>query len=298
MSVPQPPSVATWLLQHLGWLGYDNDPLAGDLLEEFREGRTAQWYWRQVMAAIVTDVPRQIWAHRTFGVLAMGVVCAFWLANNIPVPGVNAETLALLLASGQTGDGFTLYNLFSGGNLGRVTIFALGIMPYMTALTIRWIALFIWPSLVRASQDVGRGRSRDMAYARYGGVVLSIVQSLAIAVWLEQQTTVAGGLPLVSEPGWIFRLTLVLALTTTTACLIWLGEQITRRGIGWGASLVVFAGTVVGLPGVVTATLNQMQAGAVSLRELVWFVLLMAVNVALVLLVDPGRRPFPRSAPG
>ena len=290
MSVLRPPGAATWLLQHLG---SDNGPLAGDLLEEFSEGRTAHWYWRQVMTAIFMDIPRQIWAHRTLGLLALGVAGVFWLGSNIPAPGVNG-----MLFTEETSGGLALYNLFTGGNLGRVTIFALGIMPYMTALTIRWIALFIWPSFGRTSQDEGRGGGRDISCARYGAIVLSVVQSLAIAVWLEQQTTVAGGLPLVSEPGWSFRLTMVLTLTATTACLIWLSEQITRRGIGWGASLVVFAAMAVGLPGAVTATLTQVQAGAGSLRELMWFVLLMAVNSALVLLVDPGRRRFPRSAPG
>ena len=290
MSVLRPPGAATWLMQHLA---SDNDPLAGDLLEEFSEGRTARWYWRQVMATIFTDVPKQIWAHRTLGLLALGVAGAFWLGSNIPAPGVNG-----MLFTGETSGGLALYDLFTGGNLGRVTIFALGIMPYMTALSIRWIALFIWPALGRTFQDEGRGRGRDMSWARYGAIVLSVVQSLAIAVWLEQQTTLAGGLPLVNEPGWSFRLAMVVTLTATTACLIWLSEQITRRGIGWGVSLVAFAAMAVGLPGTVTATLNQIQAGTGSLRELMWFVLLIAVHAALVLLVDPGRRPFPRHAPG
>ncbi len=295
MNVSQPPGAATWLLQYLG---SDNEPLAGYLLEEFRKGRTAHWYRRQVMATIFMDVPRQIWAHRTSGLLALVVAGAFWLGNNIPAPGVNAETLAMLFTREQTGDGFALYNLFTGGNLGRLTIFALGIMPYLTTLTIRWIALVVRTSLGRASRDGGRRRSRDLSCARYGALVVSVVQSLAIAVWLEQQATLAGGLPLVNEPGWTFRITMVLTLTATTACLIWLSEQITSRGIGWGASLVVFAGIVVGLPGAVTATLDQMQTGAGSLRELVWFVLLMTAYAALVLLVDTGRRRFPRTAPG
>ncbi len=208
-----------------------------------------------------------LWAHRTLGVLALVVTGAFWLGNNIPAPGVNAETLAMLLTRGQAGGSFALYDLFTGGNLGRATIFALGIMPYMSALTYRWILLFIWPSLNRASQDVQGGRPLDLSFARYGAILLCVVQSLAIATWLERQPALAGSLPLMNEPGWAFRLTMVLTLTATTACLIWLSEQITRRGIGWGASVVFFAAMLVGLPGVVTALLGQLPAGQPGRRK-------------------------------
>ncbi len=291
MSVRQAPRAATWLLQHLAC---DNDALAGDLLEEFREGRTAHWYWRQVMAAILTDLPGQIWAHRTLGLLALGVAGAFWFGNSIPAPGVNltAETFAILRE--QMGGDFATYDLLTGGNLGRATIFALGIMPYMSALTIRWMLLFIWPSLSRASQDAQGGRRLDLSFARYGAILLCVVQSLAIAVWLEQQTTLAGGLPLVDGPGWTFRLTMVLALTATTACLVWLSEQITRRGIGWGASLVFFAALVVGLPGAVMVTLDQVPAGQGGLPELAGLALRIVVASSFMWLVEPGRRRIPR----
>ena len=288
MRTKRPPGVATWLLQHLA---SDNVPLAGDLLEEFRAGRTTRWYWRQVMAAIFRDMLDRIWAHKTLGLLALAVAGAFWLGNNTPAPGDN---LAILLTRGQTGGDLALYDLLTGGNLGRATFFALGIMPYMSALTIRWIMLFIWPSLNRRSQDEGRGRRRDLSWARYGAIVLCIVQASAIAVWLERQTNVAGGLPLVNEPGWTFRLTMVLTLTATTACLIWLSEQITKRGIGWGTSLVFFAAMVVGVPGAVAAALDQMPAGQGGLLELSALALRLLVASGLMWLVEPGRRRFPR----
>ena len=243
------------------------------------------------MTTILTDVPRQLWAH--MGLLGLAVISAFWLGNNIPAPGVNAETLAMLLTRGQTGDGLALYDLFSGGNTGRATIFALGIMPYLTALTIRWVVLFVWPSLSRASNDGGRSSQRDLSCARYGAIGLCVVQALAIAVWLERQTALAGSLPLVNEPGWAFRPTMVLTFTVTTACLIWLSEQITRRGIGWGASLVFFAALVVGLPGAVTAMLDQLPAGQGAL-PLAGLALRIVVAFGLMWLVDPGRRRFPR----
>ncbi len=288
MRTKRPPCVATWLLQHLA---SDNVPLAGDLLEEFRAGRTAHWYWRQVMAAIFRDMLDRIWAHKTLGLLALAVAGAFWLGNNIPAPGDN---LAILLTRGQTGGDLALYDLLTGGNLGRATFFALGIMPYMSALTIRWIMLFIWPSLNRRSQDEGRGRRRDLSWARYGAIVLCIVQASAIAVWLERQTNVAGGLPRGNEPGWTFRLTMVLTLTATTACLIWLSEQITKRGIGWATSLVFFAAMVVGVPGAVAAALDQMPAGQGGLLELSALALRLLVASGLMWLVEPGRRRFPR----
>ena len=287
MNGPQAPRAATWLLQHLG---LDSEPLAGDLLEEYTDGRTAGWYWRQVMAAILTDVPRQMWAHRTLVVLALAVMGVFWLGNNIPAPGVNAETLAMLLTRGQPNSPFAFYDLFTGGNTGRATIFALGLMPYLTALSFRWVVLFRWPSLSRASQ----GRRLDLSFARYGAILFCVIQSWAIAVWLEQQTALAGGPPLVNEPGWAFRLTMVLTLTTTTGCLIWLSEQITRRGIGWGASLVFCAAMVVGLPGAVMAALDQMPAGQSGLPELAGLALRLVVALGLMWLVDPGRRRFPR----
>ena len=134
----------------------------------------------------------------------------------------------------------------------------------------------------------------DLSFARYGAILLCVVQSLAIAVWLEQQTTLAGGLPLVDGPGWTFRLTMVLALTATTACLIWLSEQITRRGIGWGASLVFFAALVVGLPGAVMVTLDHVPAGQGGLPELAGLALRIVVASSFMWLVEPGRRRIPR----
>ena len=159
----------------------------------------------------ISDLRRRV-------LFTLAILAVYRLGSVVPTPGVNTAALAIL-AQQMAGTMFGLYNIFSGGNLAQVTIFALGIMPYMSALTIRWMLLFIWPSLSRASQDAQGGRRLDLSFARYGAILLCVVQSLAIAVWLEQQTTLAGGLPLVDGPGWTFRLTMVLALTATTACL-------------------------------------------------------------------------------
>ena len=143
---------------------------------------------------------------------------------------------------------FGLYDMFSGGNLSQMTIFALGIMPYISASIILQLLTVVWPYLERLSKEGELGRRKITQYTRYGTIVLSVVQALGIALFLERTTEIAGGLPLVDNPGWGFRLMTVLTLTTGTAFVMWLGEQITERGIGNGMSLIIFAGIVVGLP--------------------------------------------------
>ena len=137
---------------------------------------------------------------------------------------------------------FGLYDMFSGGNLSKVTIFALGIMPYISASIILQLLTVVWPYLEQLSKEGELGRRKITQYTRYGTIVLSVVQSLGIAIFLERQTEIAGGLPLVYNPGLAFRLMTVLTLTTGTCFIMWLGEQITERGIGNGMSLIIYAG--------------------------------------------------------
>ena len=156
---------------------------------------------------------------------------------------------------------FGLYDMFTGGNLSKVTIFALGIMPYISASIILQLLTVVWPYLERLSKEGELGRRKITQYTRYGTIVLSVVQALGIAIFLERQTEIAGGLPLVHNPGWGFRLMTVLTLTTGTCFIMWLGEQITERGIGNGMSLIIYAGIVVGLPRAVIQTFDQMRTG-------------------------------------
>ena len=137
--------------------------------------------------------------------------------------------------------------MFSGGNLAKVTIFALGIMPYITASIILQLLTVVWPYLEKLSKEGELGRRKITQYTRYGTVLLSVVQSFGIAVYLER-LTLASQFRIVDSPGWAFRLMTVLTLTTGTAFIMWLGEQITERGIGNGMSLIIFAGIVVGFP--------------------------------------------------
>src|SRR5512139_2240347 len=171
----------------------------------------------------------------------LGLLGVYRIGNHIPTPGVNTAALAQL-AEQTKNTMFGLYDMFSGGNLSKVTIFALGIMPYISASIILQLLTVVSPYLERLSKEGELGRRKITQYTRYGTILLSVVQSLGIAVWLERGTGVAGGLPLVYSPGWGFRLMTVLTLTTGTTLIMWLGEQITERGIGNGMSLIIFAG--------------------------------------------------------
>ncbi len=208
----------------------------------------------------------------------LGLLAVYRIGNHIPTPGVNPEALALL-AEQTKNTMFGLYDMFSGGNLSRVTIFALGIMPYISASIILQLLTVVWPYLERLSKEGELGRRKITQYTRYGTIVLSVIQSLGIAIFLERQTNIAGGLPLVYEPGWAFRFMTVLTLTTGTTFIMWLGEQITERGIGNGMSLIIFAGIVVGLPRAVFTTLDQLRTGQMGLLRLLFLLVMMVVVV-------------------
>ena len=227
-----PPRLATWLL---GWLEGTCSPLVGDLHEEWQHGRSAGWFWRQTMSVLYGRAARYAAEHRPLALLGLVAIGLYWVGTHVPLPGVNTDALAPVTRHGQFGlpGQLGLYDLFTGGNLGRGTIFALGIMPYVTALFIAYLAT----ELGFARGWGARGR-RALAWSvRSVALVLGVVQAMAIAIWLEQQTALADGLPVVAQAGWSFRLTLVLTVTTITACLIWLSDEIGRRGMGWGVSL-------------------------------------------------------------
>src|SRR5687768_12911767 len=194
----------------------------------------------------------------------LGLLIVYRIGGHIPTPGVNTAALAQLAEQARS-TMFGLYDMFSGQNLSRMTIFALGIMPYISASIILQLLTVVWPYLERLSKEGELGRRKITQYTRYGTILLAIVQSLGIAIFLERSTEIAGGLPLVYNPGWGFRLMTVLTMTTGSAFIMWLGEQITERGIGNGMSLIIFAGIVVGFPQAVLATLDQLRTGQLSL---------------------------------
>ena len=226
---------------------------------------------------------------RTRVLFTLSILAVYRLGSVIPTPGVNTDALAIL-AEQAAGTMFGLYNMFSGGNLAQVTIFALGIMPYISASIILQLLTVVWPYLERLSKEGELGRRKITQYTRYGTLVLCAVQAFAIAFWLESQTNIAGGLPLVYEPGWGFRLLVVLTLTTGTCFIMWLGEQVTERGIGNGMSLIIFAGIVVNLPAAVLNTLDQLRTGQMGLFRLLMLSILMILVIGAVVFIERGQR--------
>ncbi len=219
----------------------------------------------------------------------LGMLAVFRAGGHIPTPGINAAALEEL-ARQTANTMFGLYDMFSGGNLSRVTIFALGIMPYISSSIILQLLTVVWPYLEKIKNEGELGRRKITQYTRYLTIGLSVVQSLGIAIFLERQTEIAGGLPLVYNAGWSFRLMTILTLTTGTCFIMWLGEQITERGIGNGISLIIFAGIVVGLPRAVIQTFDQMRTGQIGLIRIMFLLILMALVIAAIVFVERGHR--------
>ena len=219
----------------------------------------------------------------------LGLLGVYRIGHHIPTPGVNPAALDELARQAQN-TMFGLYDMFSGGNLSRVTIFALGIMPYISASIILQLLTVVWPYLEKLSKEGELGRRKITQYTRYGTIGLSVVQALGIAIYLERGTRIAGGLPLVYHPGLAFRLMTVLTLTTGTCFVMWLGEQITERGIGNGMSLIIFAGIVVGFPGAVLKTFEQMRTGEIYFVTLLFLMAAMVAVVGAIIFVERGHR--------
>src|SRR6187200_3415082 len=208
----------------------------------------------------------------------LGLLGVYRVGHRLTVPGVNIGALSEL-ANQMQNQMFGLYDMFSGGNLSRVTIFALGIMPYISASIILQLLTVVWPYLEKLSKEGELGRRKITQYTRYGTVLLSIVQSLGIAVYLERMT-LNQSFRIVEHPGVAFKLMTVMTLTTGTAFIMWLGEQITERGIGNGMSLLIFAGIVVGFPRGMLSTLEMIRRGDLSLLATGFLMAMMVLVVA------------------
>src|SRR6188508_2004338 len=219
----------------------------------------------------------------------LALLGVYRVGSHVPTPGVNQEALRLF-AEQAASSMFGLYNMFTGGSLARVTIFALGVMPYISSSIILQLLTVVWPYLERISKEGELGRRKITQYTRYLTVVLAIVQSFGYAIWLESSANAPGGLPLVFSPGWGFRLMCVLTLTTGTMFVMWLGEQITERGIGNGMSLLIFAGIVVNFPTALLNTLDQMQTGQIGPLRILFLVAMAVVVIGAIIFVERGHR--------
>jgi preprotein translocase subunit SecY len=221
----------------------------------------------------------------TFGLLAV-----YRIGGHIPTPGIDNQALIRLFER-QAGSILGYVDLFAGGNFRRFTIFALGIMPYITASIILQLLTVVWPYLEKLSKEGEAGRKKITQWTRYGTVLLSVIQSFGIALWLESAG--AGGERIVTSPGFGFRLMTVLTLTTGTALIMWLGEQISERGIGNGISLIIFAGIVVGFPNALVRTWEDLRTGQIGPLAVLMLVALMCVVVAAIVLVERAQRKIP-----
>ena len=205
------------------------------------------------------------------------------IGAHIPVPGIDPDQLSQLFR-GQQGNILNLFNMFSGGSLERFAVFALGIMPYISASIIMQLMTYVVPTFAQLKKEGEAGRRKITQYTRYGTLALAIFQSLGIALALE-------GMPgLVIDPGLAFRFTAVVSLVAGTMFLMWLGEQITERGIGNGISLLIFAGIVAGLPSAVGGLLELVRTGAMSILAAIFIVLLVILVTYFVVFVERGQR--------
>lgn len=222
---------------------------------------------------------------RIFFVIAALIV--YRLGSFIPVPGVNPEAMTSLV--GQSGGLMDMFNMFSGGALGRFSVFALGVVPYISASIVVQMMGSVIPCLQQLRKEGESGKRKMTMYTRFGTVGLAAFQAFGIAVALQSQVA-AGGAPVVYTPGFGFIMASMVGLTAGTMFLMWLGEQITERGIGNGISLLIFAGIVAGLPGAVVNTLNMSKNGELSPLKLMMVVALILAVTAFVVFMERAQR--------
>jgi len=217
----------------------------------------------------------------------LGAFFVYRIGAHIPVPGIDPNALQLMFEQ-QSGTVLDMFNMFSGGALMRLSLFALGIMPYISASIIMQLMTVIIPTLEQIKKEGESGRRRISQYTRYGTVVLATFQAIGISIALQSQT--AGNLSVVINPGMNFLVITTITLVTGTLFLMWLGEQITERGIGNGISLIIFAGIVSGLPAAIGGTLELASTGEMNSAFIILLFLLTIAVTALVVFVERGQR--------
>ena len=218
----------------------------------------------------------------------LALLTVYRIGCHIPTPGINGEELSKFLTQ-NAGAFMGFFDMFSGGALSRVTIFALGIMPYISASIIMQLLTVVIPSIGKLAKEGEAGRKKIVKYTRYGTVLISAIQSFGIAAGLEKMQN---GL-FVQNPGIAFKLITMITLTSGTAFIMWLGEQITERGIGNGISLIIFAGIVARFPNAIISTIRLIQAGELNLFFVVFLVAMMVAVVAAIILLERGQRKIP-----
>ncbi len=223
--------------------------------------------------------------------ITFGFLVVYRIGVHIPTPGVNADALAEFFARHQDTI-FGIFDMFSGGALERMSVFALGIMPYISASIILQLLTVVIPHLEQLKKEGEQGRRQITKYTRYGTVVLAFVQGFGISVGLENMAA-PGDMPVVIESGWGFRLLTAITLTAGTAFIMWLGEQISERGIGNGISLIIFAGIVARMPQAMGNTFRMMSTGEMGVFAVAVLILLMVGVIAFINFMEQGQRRIP-----
>lgn len=224
-----------------------------------------------------TDLKKRIW-------FTLGALLVYRLGTYIPLPGINPDAFAQAFQQQSQGV-LGVFNAFSGGAVERMAIFALGIMPYISASIIMQLMTSVVPTLEALKKEGEQGRKVINQYTRYGTVLLAVVQAYGISVGLENSQS-----PIVTDPGWFFRISTVITLTGGTMFLMWLGEQITARGIGNGISLIIFAGIVAGLPGALGQMFQLGSTGALSQGFILMILVLVVVVIAAIVFFERAQR--------
>lgn len=220
----------------------------------------------------------------------LGFLAIYRIGVHIPVPGVDTSTLSVFFKS-QGANLFGMFNMFSGGALEHFSVCALGIMPYISASIIAQLLTVVVPHLEQLSKEGDAGRKKITQYTRYGAMLLAVVQGFMIANTMESQSI--NGMPLVLEPGMTWKILTVISLTAGTAFIMWLGEQITERGVGNGMSLIIFAGIVASLPKVIGNTYQQYNSAEMDLGRILLIVGVCLAITAGVVFIEQGARQVP-----
>jgi preprotein translocase subunit SecY len=220
------------------------------------------------------------------------ILCMYRVGVHVPVPGIDAGALSHFFASMQ-GSVFALLDMFSGGGLSNVSVFALGIMPYISASIILQLLQVVSPDIKRMAKEEGQaGRRKITQYTRYLTVAITLIQGFGIATMLEGMTSPEGA-PVVLNPGWEFRLVTIATLTAGTILIMWLGEQITAKGIGNGISLIIFSGIVVGIPGAIARSYQLIKAGDMNVLFAIFILVMMVAVTVGIVFVERAQRRIP-----
>ncbi len=230
--------------------------------------------------AKATELKKRLW-------FTLFVLIVYRMGTYIPLPGIDPQILQDIFRQ-QQGGILGMFDMFSGGALGRMTIFALGIMPYISSAIIMQLMTAVSPQIEQLKKEGERGRQKINQYTRYGTVFLAAVQGYGISIGIEGMTSSQGSAVL--DPGLFFRATTVITLVGGTIFLMWLGEQITARGVGNGISLIIFSGIVANLPSAIAATLELGRTGALSMVLIVGLIIMIAVVLIFIVFVERAQR--------